>query len=298
MNHRELKNMVIGRLSGVAKFPESEADLIMSYVFDMDRMDVRFSEDEVQKQQLSLVNSIVQRRIAREPLQYILRQSFFRFLELEVGPGVLIPRPETEILAQWVIDRAIKIADNNQGEKIRMLDLGTGSGAISIAAATEIRKARPGLKFAIDAFDICDRALFYAKINAEKYDVTDIISFAQVDFADENQIKPTIDAGPVYDIVYSNPPYIEDEKKADLAPEIVSHEPLQALFAGDGYDAYRAISKILKYILKPEGAAIFEMEHHQYDKIKQLIEENISADIYCKEDYCGRRRFTCLNNSK
>lgn len=208
-------------------------------------------------------------RASGVPLQYILGTAPFRDLMLKVDPRVLIPRPETELLAQWLIDRA------PQGGKV--LDLGCGSGAIAIAVASE----RPDLQ--VTAADISPDALELAAGNAESYKVKNL-SFIRSDlFSALNGCR--------FDLIGANLPYVTEDEYPDLPAEVRDFEPKLALTAPD-----RGLALILKTIrelpahLNPRGGAIFELSPEQApETVAALKSAGLTGDII--RDLCGRDRF-------
>lgn len=168
--------------------------------------------------------ALVARRARREPIAYILGTKEFWGLDFEVTPDVLIPRPETELLVERALAAIDAIAAG--GRRLRVLDLGTGSGCIAVALAHE----RPGID--VVAIDVSERAIRVATGNAVRHGVRDRIAF--------HHTAGVFDAGGV-DLVVSNPPYIAEGDAADLMKDVVDFEPHAALFAGnDGLDVIRA----------------------------------------------------------
>lgn len=197
---------------------------------------------------------------AARPVQYILGVADFYDLELAVGGGVLIPRPETEELVRWIVD-------NVRGKTgARILDVGTGSGAIAIALAKNLPGAR------VTAIDISEDALGFARANGEKYS-------AGVEFRRADILDPTLEIGR-FDVIVSNPPYIPASERAAMHDNVVKYEPGSALFVPDDDPLvfYRAIAKFARRSLAPGGELYFE------------IHENFShgtAALLAAEDFCG-----------
>ena len=212
----------------------------------------------------------ISRRATAEPHQYIEGKAFFRDLELRVGVGVLIPRPETEIM----VDLAITLAP----QKPLVCDLGTGSGAVAIALAKEI----PGSK--VVGVDISPKALEFARFNktannADNLELRQGDLFAPVE-------------GQSFDVVTANLPYIPDAVLAELPREIREFEPETALRGGiDGLDIIRrAISEAPKY-LRPGGSAILEISPEQAAPVHSLLRDAGFADIEIKQDLNRLDRF-------
>ena len=217
--------------------PRAEARLLMAHVLGISReatLTATLSPDQAAK-----FATAVSRRAAHEPFAYITGRKEFWSLDFEVGPGVLVPRPDTETL----IEQALRVVPDRSAP-LRIVDLGTGSGAILCAALTEFPNATGiGVESSPDAFA-------YAGRNAARL----IGARAQIRQADWNTA-----AGPV-DLVFSNPPYIPSTDIESLAPEVCRFEPRAALDGGaDGLGAYRALAELLSAILKPGGHALLEI---------------------------------------
>src|SRR6201985_3840067 len=185
----------------------------------------------------------IARRAAREPLQHITGSAHFRYLELDVGPGVFVPRPETEVMAGWAIDR---LGEMGVGEPV-VADLGTGSGAIALAIGQEVPRAR------VHAVEGDPLARAWAERNVSKYVESDPYTAGRVmlhggDFADAlGELDGTVD------LVISNPPYIP--VGAYVEPEVSEYDPPAALWSGtDGLDAIRAVERTARRFRRPGGS--------------------------------------------
>lgn len=227
--------------------------------------------------------NFVERRIKREPSQYIIGEQEFWGLAFRVTPDVLIPRPETELL----VEEAIKIVSSKNKKalpltahcsSLTILDLCAGSGCIAIALAKEI----PACK--IYAADISERALAVARENAEGHCVADRITFLQGDL-----LEPINGMNIKADIIVSNPPYISKKMMEGLEPEVKDYEPAAALYGGDdGLDFYRRIVSEAPKYLTAGGCLMFEMGYGQAEEIKKLIEQNKAFErIDIKKDFAG-----------
>jgi release factor glutamine methyltransferase len=209
---------------------------------DTSRLDARLLWQEAQRGEgdvAALFESLVARRERREPIAYILGRKEFWSLDFAVGPGVLVPRPDTETL----IEEALRVVPDRSAS-LRIADLGTGSGAILIAALTEFPNAS-GLGF--ESSPVAHR---YALQNAARL----IGDRAEIRLRDWAQAQ-----GP-FDLVFSNPPYIPSADIESLAPDVARHEPKQALDGGpDGLAAYRALAELLPGLLRPGGHALLEI---------------------------------------
>ncbi len=234
--------------------------------------------DEVGVEFILRFEEAVRRRAAREPGQYISGVQGFYGLDFKVGPGVLIPRPETEGLIDLVLKSPL-----SRGEKPFILDLGTGSGCIAVTLAHVLPGAR------VVATDISGAALGTAMENAVKHDVTGRVSFIRSDLFDALGHSS---AGKEFDIIVSNPPYVTTGEFNALEPEVRVHEPSVALLGGeDGFDFYKRIAKEAPLYLKPGGLMALESGYGQAREIKSLLDSTGSfASTGLVEDLFGVER--------
>lgn len=198
-------------------------------------------------------DAVVARRAGREPLAYIVGRQEFWGLDIEVSPSVLIPRPETEL----IVEAALELFPQD-GERLAIADVGTGSGCIAIALASE----RPGAH--IVATDISEAALATARKNAERHGVA-----ARLDFRRTNLLDG-VDNG--FDLVVANPPYVAEVARPALQPEVRDHEPAVALFGG--HDGLGIIPRLVEQAadrLRPGGYLLFEFGFGQDEEIESLI---------------------------
>ncbi|OKI10215.1 protein-(glutamine-N5) methyltransferase, release factor-specific [Streptomyces sp. CB02923] len=216
----------------------------------------------------------VARREAREPLQHITGRAFFRYLELHVGPGVFVPRPETESVVGWAIDavRAMDVVEP------LIVDLCSGSGAIALALAQEVPRSR------VHAVELSDEAMQWARKNVEGSRVV-------LQQGDALTALPELD-GQV-DLVISNPPYIPLTEWEYVAPEARDHDPELALFSGqDGLDTIRGIERTAHRLLRPGGVVVIEHADTQGGQVPWIFtEERGWADAADHPDLNNRPRF-------
>jgi release factor glutamine methyltransferase len=213
--------------------------------------------------------SLIGRRQAGEPIQYITGSSEFFGLPFSIGPGVLIPRPETEHL----VEEVLRLAEQSGLIKPHIADIGTGSGIIAVALAHSIPGAR------ITAIDLSTQALLVARENAERNHVTDRIEFLEGDLLTPLGEKR-------FHIIASNPPYIPASDHDSLSIEVRKHEPHSALFAGDdGLDIYRRLIPAAREHLLPGGWLVMEIGYGQQDAIGKLLSVNAYNHVRFIADY-------------
>jgi len=216
--------------------------------------------------------ALVQRRLAGEPIQYITGQAEFYGLPFSVNRDVLIPRPETE----HAVEKALELAARFRAP--RVLDVGTGSGAIAVALATRLPEAR------ITATDLSTAALAVARTNASRNGVA-----GRIRFLDGDLLVPV--AGEEFDIVISNPPYIAPTEQAALAVEVREFEPALALFAGeDGLGIYRRLIPQAFAGLISGGFAVLEIGYGQDGAVRALLAQAGFAEIGFTADLQGIAR--------
>ncbi len=237
--------------------PRLDVELIVARALHFDRLKVYLQFDRpLDPGELATIREMLKRRALREPLQYILGQREFYGLDFSVGAGVLIPRPETELLVECVLKHLEGIPE----ERRLVLDLGTGSGCIAISISKNIACR-------VWAVDKSEKALERAQMNARHLGVPAIEWRLGNWFA---ALKPQ--DPPQFALIASNPPYIPLQEKAELSPEVRDYEPPEALFAGnDGLKAYEEIAQGLQGRLMPEGAAFFEIHANGYDKVSKIL---------------------------
>lgn len=248
-----------------------EAHLILRHYLKMSPTDFLLKHHlEIDEETLSLVDSAVLRRINNEPLQYILNSQEFMGLEFYVDKDVLIPRQDTEILVEHILNHF-------KGKPINAMDIGTGSGCIAVSVAHFNKNAY------IRALDISSAALEVAKKNSVINNVSDRISF---EVADIFEYRPY----GLYDLIVSNPPYIETSVIERLDKNVKDFEPVGALDGGlDGLDYYRHIVSVAPTFLKKGGMLAFEIGYTQGKQVSEMMKENFS-DIEIIKDLSGNDR--------
>ena len=259
-----------------------DAELLLAHLLGVSRkqihsQSIELSESEREKITLEF-NDLIQQRLLGRPVQYITGSAAFRYLELEVGEGVLIPRPETELIVDRVIGHLSSQPDKENSKSI--IELGAGSGAISIAIATEA--SLKGLKVSLVAVEKSPAAAEWLNKNIAKYDLP-----IRVVVEDVSTALPNIKA----DLVVANPPYIPNDEKLPI--EVENFEPEMALRGGavDGMQVPKLFIDAATRLLKSGG--FFITEHHE--KQGELIKGVLARDFLPAQthaDLTGRDRFT------
>ncbi len=237
-----------------------DAECLVAHALGLDRLKVYLQFDRpLVPSELSTIRELIKRRSNHEPLQYIIGTREFYGLNFKVTPAVLIPRPETEIL----VENAVKFLCEIPEDERTVLDLGTGSGCISISIAKSI----PCKVWAVEN---SETALEIAKENSIQLGTPDICWrkgswFFALEESDPKRFK----------MIVSNPPYLAESEKKELSPEVSEFEPEVALFAGsNGLNAYKEIQIDLWNRLSPKGVACFELHSKQAILITQLFEDS------------------------
>lgn len=260
------KGVEQGRLNG---------ELIMAHVLQLPRLELYLRFDRpMSADELAACRTLLRRRGAREPLQYVLGTAPFRELHLEVEPGVAIPRPETE----YFLDALAALAGPSRTFDAA-LDVGTGSGAIALALADE------GLARTVVATDVSPQALATARRNARAAGVP------AVDLRRGHLLEPV--AGQSFDLILSNPPYVTDAEWRNTAPEVREWEPREALAAGpDGLGVIRELVPAMMAALRPGGWAGMEVGRTQTEAVAALFRRcDGNPRVVVREDLAGLPRY-------
>ncbi len=246
--------------------PRLAAELLLAKVLDCKRIDLytRFDESPSETNRAKF-RDLVRRAAAHEPIAHLVGHKEFYSLDFQVGPDVLVPRPETELL----VELALRWCDENTQPRYDLLDIGAGSGCIVITIA----KRQPAIKAV--ATDLSRAALKIARQNADAHNVDDRIRFIEADMLDlPNDAVP--EGG--FDLIVANPPYIAEHERDTLPDNVRKYEPPQALFAGpDGLDAYRKIGNKVQHLLKPGAMLMLEVACDQADAVEDLLTQQSSG---------------------
>ncbi len=256
------------RLQTVSETPRLDSELLMAHSLGR-RRETMLLQD-MQAPSPSSFEALVERRLAFEPIAYIIGRRSFWTIEIEVGPGVLIPRPDSETLVEAAI------AGLPDRPPARILDLGTGPGTLLLSALDHWKNST-GL-----GVDCSERALSYARLNADRLGLGDRSEWLRGDWARGINER--------FDLVLCNPPYVE--QGAELKPDVGEWEPAQALFGGpDGLDAYRILAPQLANSLAPGGLCCLEVGAGQAEKVSNLLLEQ-GLCVSSRNDLAGIAR--CL----
>jgi len=258
--------------------PRLDVERLLCHSLQLKRVDLYINfEKLLTNEEISNFKTLLKRRLGNEPLQYIIGEAEFMSLRFRVNPSVLIPRPETEILVEKVIE-IFKDADQPA-----FMDIGTGSGNIAISLAKSLSHAR------VVCVDTDDGALQTATANAGENDVADRLTFVNADVTD-NTFHGHFNTP--FDAVISNPPYISRADYEKLPEEIREHEPVNALLGGeDGMDYYNAIvTHANNGILSENGILALEIGYDQRQDVESLLEESQFQEIETLSDLAGRDR--------
>ena len=234
-----------------------------------------------------LLAEITQRLLTGEPVQYVLGEAEFGGRTFHVEPGVLIPRPETYELCQWIMEE--RRGKKEEGRNTSILDIGTGSGCIACTLAAELADAE------VTAWDISDDALRIATENAKRTNVH--VSFEKVDVLNTSLLNRERPATGL-DIIVSNPPYICNKERATMERNVLEHEPELALFVPDDDPLlfYRTIARFAAKALNPGGALYFEINPLYVSEMQQMLSKEGFSHTEIRNDQFGKQRFTksCL----
>lgn len=267
------------REAGVPE-PAASAEVLLSELLGTRRGDLRFRREPLSREQSKAYEAMISRRLDREPVQRILGYAYFRNLRLSLGEEVLIPRADTES----VVEAALERIDLRDGA-CRVLDLGTGSGAIALAIADE----RPVCE--VHASDVSEAALRIARHNAElNLDCSERVTFHRADLVSGLEAL----AGDV-DLLVSNPPYVASAALAGVAPEVRDWDPPLALDGGpDGLDLYRRLLAETACLLKPGAEVVLEVGDGQAEEVLCIGESAGLRRVGARTDLTGTLRAVIL----
>jgi release factor glutamine methyltransferase len=254
-----------------------DAELLLRHVLGIDQAEFYLRLDQaIAIDDERLAWELLQRRGRREPVAYITGHKEFWSLDFVVTPDALVPRPETELLVEAALERT-----RPPNLRLKILDIGTGSGAIAVCLAKELQQAQ------ITAVDISSPALRIARANAERHGVADRIRFAQGDL-----FAPVAEERESFDLIVANPPYIRSGDLSALAPEIRDWEPITALDGGaDGLDYYRRMAAGGARYLTAAGQMLLEIGDGMGEAVTQVFAATAGYEMsVVLRDYAGKER--------
>lgn len=266
------------RLEKIVATPLLDAQVLLCHVLKVERLYLIVNKDRIiTNEEAFEYNKMIEKRLDGVPVQYIICNQEFMGLDFYVEEGVLIPRPDTEILIEKILDSI------DQSEKYNIVDIGTGSGAITVSLARFIKNAY------VYSIDISKKALGIAMKNADIHGVTSKISFLNGSLFEPLE---NIDIKGKVDILVSNPPYIPSSEIEGLQIEVAKYEPRIALDGGaDGLDFYRDIVDNAPEYLRVGGMLALEVGHDQARKVADLMKEKSRyVDIQITKDLAGIER--------
>lgn len=247
--------------------------LMFDYLRGYSRVDLILKEQEaLNAEEKEFLNQALLRLIGGEPIQYVLGKTEFLGFTFKVDKRVLIPRPETEELVEWIVSET-------HDSHCRILDIGTGSGCIAVTLKKLIPRAE------VESWDVSEGALQLAAENAG-------LNKAEVSFRHRDVLLYQPSGEAVFDVVVSNPPYVRESEKAEMAINVLDHEPSLALFVPDQDPLrfYRAIAQISKKLLKKGGRLYFEINRSYGKEMEQLLLSEGFVEVVLRCDLSGNDR--------
>ncbi len=273
---REFRNYFRESLSSI--YDSQEVDsffyLILNNFYQMSRVNLALKpEFEIDETQIQKWKNIIAELQEQKPIQYILGETEFFGLPFMVSSAVLIPRPETEELVDWILKN-----NSNNSEQLRILDIGTGSGCIPIILAKNLKNVK------VDAIDVSREALKVAENNAVKNSVE--VKFIEKDILKTDTLSKT------YDIIVSNPPYVRALEKQEMQKNVLEYEPHIALFVEDEDPLlfYLKITQLASESLSEGGQLYFEINQYLGERMVELLNEYKFQDIELRKDIYGNDR--------
>ena len=266
-------------------YDEMEAEsffyLLLESKHQLRRIDLALDVDkEFSKEEISIWDSILEKLINQIPIQYIIGKTHFYGLEFMVNENVLIPRPETEELVDWIVKLNTKLSKN---KNLKILDIGTGSGCIAISLAKNITNSE------VFAVDVSEKSLVIAEKNA-------ILNQVQVTLLPKNILETTT-LNQKFDIIVSNPPYVRNLEKAEIKPNVLDNEPHLALFVSDNDPLifYKKIAELATANLNPNGQLFFEINQYLGKETQDLLKSIGLKNIELRKDIYGNDRMIACN---
>lgn len=271
--------MVINDLIRESKIDRLETILIICKLLDVDKSYIyTYGEKEIADDVSLKFLELMEKRHSGYPIQYILGEREFMGLDFYLEEGVLVPRPDTEILVEYIIDY---IKKHHKEDNINVLDIGIGSGAISLSIASYLKNTK------VFGIDISDTAIKVANINKEKFKLSNVNFYK----GDLFKALEGLNMEYKFDIIVSNPPYIKSEEITSLDIQVKDHEPMLALDGGlDGLDFYRRITEGSLEYLKDNSLLIYEIGYEQSKEVEDIVRLWGFKDISTLKDLQGHDR--------
>lgn len=251
-------------------------ELLLAHALQCQRIELYTNfEKPLSKEELKGFRACLERRLAHEPVQYIVGSTSFMGLQFVVDPRVFIPRPETETL----VEQVMTISNGREGdERLEILDVGTGSGNIAVAVAKLVRRVH------VTTIDTSADALSVARINAAAHGVLERVTFEQCDVFDSVETSISVP----FDVLVSNPPYVSASEWKELQPEVRQFEPQAAVSdQDDGYKYYRRLAQVAPLLLRPDGAVVMEVGAGQAQRVEHLFQESGFTELKVIPDLQG-----------
>ncbi|GAA3655697.1 peptide chain release factor N(5)-glutamine methyltransferase [Asaccharospora irregularis] len=273
MNIRDAIVEYSKQLDIISDTPRLDVEILLQKALGgVDRLYIHLNlSKELEIEQEEIFLRFIEERLKGRPIAYIVNNREFMGLDFYVKEGVLIPRPDTEILVEEIIELC------KGKDDLDILDIGTGSGAITVSLAKYIEKSR------LTSLDISEIALEIAKKNAKSNGVIDKINFIKSDL-----FQQIVGTNLKFDIIVSNPPYIRKRDIDELHTQVKDYEPYNALEGGiDGLDFYRNITEQSKNYLKLGGILAYEVGHDQAEEVVKIMQNNGYNKVYIKKDLQG-----------
>lgn len=260
-------------------YPIEEANeiafIVAEHIFNISKTDILLDKPIELSNELNVkVESIISRLLQNEPIQYIIRETYFLGRIFNVDNSVLIPRPETEEIVHTIIQ------EHKNNKDLVIADFCTGSACIAISLEKELNTNK------VYAYEISAPALQIARMNAVKHN-------SEVIFIQQDVLKDF--TMPLFDIIVSNPPYVCESEKVEMRKNVLDFEPHLALFVpdNDAFLFYKRIIEIAKSNLKPNGIIYFEINQELGESVSELLRRNNFIDIRLMTDFRGNQRMVC-----
>lgn len=279
-------NDIVSRLQTVYDASEARAlaRMLVEEVFGLSFTDVCLGAlEKLQQTDQELLQVMVRRMCDGEPIQYVLGEAWFCGRKMDVEKGVLIPRPETELLVEW-IKEMMSTGDKVDVRARKLLDIGTGSGCIAVTLACELENAE------VTAWDVSDTALKVTRQNARKHG-------ANVDACMQDALSAPSNDKEMWDVIVSNPPYICVKEAAEMTSNVLDYEPHEALFVPDEDPLlfYKAIAQYASHALRRGGLLFFEINEAYGPQTIAMLESHGYANVMLRKDQFGKERMVCAS---